>query len=307
MPSGPTPSTPAAGAGLVDPPARAEGRAPAGASRRIDGLAVTEYRPAPAAADEAPPLVVLVHGSLDRGASFRRVVRRLGAVRVVTYDRRGYQGSRGGPDRPLDLAAHAADLVHLVRTLDPGPRGAVAVGHSFGGAVVMTAAARSPGDFGAIAAYEPPLPWFGFRRAGAVAPPAEQPSDVEVESFFRRMVGDGAWARLTDGARAERLADGPALVADMRALHGTAEAPFDIDALRTPAVFGCGGPASTDRHRRTTAWLAAHVPDAEAVEISGAGHGAHLSHPGAFAQMVGRAAARAGSAPDRADLRPVAP
>jgi len=265
-------------------------RGPPGRTRRIDGLAVTEYRP-PTERPGGPvadlPLVVLVHGSLDRGDSFRRVVRRLGDRRVVTYDRRGYGASAHRDDRPLDLAAHAADLVGLVDALASGSP-PVAVGHSFGGAVVMTAAARYPGTFGAIAVYEPPLPWFGFRRAGATAPPPDHP-DREVESFFRRMVGDDAWGRLSEQGRASRLADGPALVADMTALHGTDAAPFEVAALRAPAVFGCGGPASTDRHRRTTAWLAGQIPGAVAVEIPGAGHGAHLSHPDAFAEMVRRA------------------
>ena len=48
-------------------------------------------RPAPA---PGAATVVFVHGSLDRGESFRRVMRRLPELTTVTYDRRGYQGSR---------------------------------------------------------------------------------------------------------------------------------------------------------------------------------------------------------------------
>jgi pimeloyl-ACP methyl ester carboxylesterase len=38
-----------------------------------------------------------------------------------------------------------------------------------------------------------------------------------------------------------------------------------------------------------------HTPDAELIEIEGAAHGAHLTHPDAFAGFVRAAVARAGS------------
>ena len=40
------------------------------------------------------PLVVLVHGSMDRSGSWVRVVRELRDVHTVRYDRRGYGRSR---------------------------------------------------------------------------------------------------------------------------------------------------------------------------------------------------------------------
>ncbi len=41
-------------------------------------------------------------------------------------------------------------------------------------------------------------------------------------------------------------------------------------------------------------WLVEHTPGAELFEIAGAGHGAHLTHPDAFAAFVRAAVARAG-------------
>lgn len=258
----------------------------------------------------------MVHGSLDRGSSFTRTVRRLAEWGVVTYDRRGYQGSRDGSS-PADLGAHVDDLLGVVAGI-PGSGGRIdggrvtAVGHSLGGDVVLAAAIQEPGLFGSVAVYEPPMPWLGIRRttgsasrparpatAGADDPasrparPAKADPDEEVERFFRRMVGDAAWERLPEAARAQRRADGPALVADLAALAGSA--PFDVTALSVPAVFGCGGPQSRAHHRDTVAWLAEHVPGAELVRIEGAGHGAHLTHPDGFAAMV-RTAVRLGAA-----------
>ena len=87
--------------------------------------------------------VIFVHGSLDRGDSFRRVMRRLPELRTVAYDRRGYQGSRDGG--VTDLRGHVADLLAVAaaaRRESDGP--VVALGHSLGGDVVVGAALADP-------------------------------------------------------------------------------------------------------------------------------------------------------------------
>lgn len=239
--------------------------------------------------------VLFVHGSLDRGDSFRRVTRRLADVGTVAYDRRGYQGSRGGG--VVGLAGHIDDLLSVAEetraeSADGGLL--VAVGHSLGGAVVVGAALASPLAFAAIGAYEPPMPWLGFRRGGTTRPwpaLADDPAE-EVEHFYSRMMGEAAWSRLTEEGKAARCADGPALVADLRSLRGEG-APFDVTTLRVPAVFGMGGPSSAPHHRRTVEWLGANVPGAEVYEIAAAQHGAHLSHPDAFAAFTRVVLARA--------------
>ncbi len=241
------------------------------------------------AAVAGAPTVVFVHGSLDRGDSFRRVVRRLPDMTTVTYDRRGYQGSREAG--VTDLAGHVDDLLGLAsraRADAPGP--VVAVGHSFGGDVVVGAALADPGAFGAVGAYEPPMPWLGFRRQARPGRDAtwlalaDDPGD-EAEAFYGRMMGPSAWSRLTEAGRASRRSDGPALVADVRGFRVDGP-PFDVTALRVPAVFGMGGPDSAPHHRRTVQWLATHVPGASEFEIVAARHGAHLSHPDHFATMA---------------------
>ncbi len=142
-----------------------------------------------------------------------------------------------------------------------------------------------------------PLPWLGFRRRRAVpdgdagTPAHRWPSPSadpgqEAERFFRRMVGDAAWERLSPTQRAARVADGPALVADLRSLQGPA--PFDAEALGVPAVFGRSDSPEDVHRRETVTWLVEHVPEAELMVVPGAGHGAHLSHPDAFAELTRR-------------------
>lgn len=251
-------------------------------------------RPVP----DAQATVVFVHGSLDRGDSFRRVMRRLPDVTAVAYDRRGYQGSRAGG--VVGLGGHIEDLLAVMEEARAGTAGGpgrgrpvVAIGHSLGGDVVVGAALAAPELFDAIGAFEPPMPWLGFRRdAAADAGREERPwpavaedPGIEVERFFTRMVGASSWTRLTEAGRESRRADGPALVADLRSLRGEGP-PFDVTALEVPAVFGMGGPTTQPHHRRTVQWLGTNVPTGVVYEIAGAHHGAHLSHPDHFASMT---------------------
>jgi pimeloyl-ACP methyl ester carboxylesterase len=244
------------------------------------------------------PTVVLVHGSLDRAESFRRVMRRLPELGIVAYDRRGYQASRGAG--VVGLRGHIADLVDILTEVRArGATTLAAVGHSVGGDVVIGAALAEPHLCDSVGAFEPPMPWLGFRRARQGddrprdwSPLAEDPAE-EVERFFSRMVSPSAWKRLSEEGRAGRRADGPALVNDLLGLRG--DPPFDVMGLAVPALFGRGGPASEPHHRDGVAWLGAHVPGAATYEIGGAQHGAHLSQPDHFAAFVRAVVERAGT------------
>jgi pimeloyl-ACP methyl ester carboxylesterase len=67
---------------------------------------------------------------------------------------------------------------------------------------------------------------------------------------------------------------------------GPDQPPFDVTALKVPAVFGTGGADTAPYHREGVMWLASHVPGASLFEIATARHGAHLSHPDHFATMT---------------------
>jgi len=240
--------------------------------------------------------VVFVHGSLDRGASFARVRRRLDDVATVAYDRRGYRGSRDVLPVARGLGDHVHDLLEVI-----DDRAAVVVGHSYGGNVALATALDPRGEsIRAVSAYEPPQPWLRLQEtvgpsAGTRGPPPDAEPAAAAERFFRRMVGDAAWERLSEEEKAARRADGPALAAELAAIR-LREPPFDVRALRIPVVYG-RGEYSLPHHRRAVAWLVEHTPGSELFEIAGGRHGAHLTHPDAFAAMVRRAMARAGDAP----------
>ena len=240
--------------------------------------------------DRRAQTVVLVHGSMDRSTSFVKAARRLPQLHVVRYDRRGY-GRSGGVPASADVDDHVADLLALV---GPGP--ASVVGHSLGGVIALVAAERRPDVVRSVGAYEAPMPWAdwwpqGTAGGAALAAAAQDPA-AAAELFMRRMVGDRRWERLPARTRADRRAEGPALVGDLLMVRA-GQCPYDPASIGVPVVVACGT-GTAAHHAEAARRLAGTVPDATLVTVDGAGHGGHASHPEAFAavvrQVVGAAA-----------------
>lgn len=226
--------------------------------------------------DGSFPLVVLVHGGMDRATSFGRVVRQLAGVPVTRYDRRGYGRSSAG-DAPT-LAEHVDDLIAVI---GDGP--AVVFGHSIGGVLALVAAERRPDLIKAVTVYEPPVPWMPRWPISPAPNPDEDPAD-RAERFMRRMVGDRVWSRLPRSTRDARRAEGPALDADLASMRQTVP-PVDAAGLQLPVVCAAGSEADP-WHRRAAGYLADTIPGADLLIVEDAGHGVHLSHPTVTAGMV---------------------
>lgn len=238
------------------------------------------------------PFVVMVHGTMDRSTSFARCMRLLGDVSVLAYDRRGYARSRFAEPPATTLQDHVDDLLGLVNE-----RPATVVGHSYGGDVALAAAIRRPDLIRSVAAFEAPMPWrpeWPQDTAGGEALRAalsHGDSDAAVEAFLRRMLGNETWEMLPLRAKQDRLGEGPALVADMKSLRGD-PAPLDPTVVPLPVVVGWGS-ASRAHQVENSQRLLALLPHAEPFVIEGADHGAHSSHPEAFADFTRRALALA--------------
>lgn len=241
---------------------------------------------------EGMPCAVLVHGSMDRRESFREVTAALTHIRVVTYTRRGYQGSRWPGSGGADFDTHVRDLIDIVT-------GGlwVAVGHSYGGNIALAAAERCPSAIRAVVAYEPPrywVPWWPRDSTGAVAVSAgrdaENPGDA-AEAFLRRALGTERWEKLPEATKARRRRDGVALLAELSDVVDRKTAPYLAGNIKVPAMVAYGGRSGT-RQERSARSLAGQMPRGEVVRIEGAGHRAHISHPIAFAGLVRRALGR---------------
>jgi pimeloyl-ACP methyl ester carboxylesterase len=244
--------------------------------RRVDGLAVYDRL-----ATDGPDAtrVVLVHGSMDRAASFIKVTRRLPELEVVRYDRRGYGRSRPAGVAPT-IEDHVDDLLAVVGT---GP--VAVVGHSLGGVIAVAAAVRRPDVVVSVGAFESPMSWrasWPTRSAGGTALAEADDADA-AERFMRAIVGDDVWQRLPSRTREARRAEGPALVAELAALRRTA--PYDPAQVRVPVVTGYGS-LSKPYHQDAARQLAEQVADGRCLVIENSGHGAHTSHPDRFAAFV---------------------
>ena len=235
------------------------------------------------AGDESAPLVVVVHGSMDRSAGLLRLSRRLDAShRVLRYDRRGYGRSAAvGP--PWSVRANIDDLDELLMEATSQP--AIVVGHSFGGNVALGLAARRPDAVRAVVVYETPLSWLDWwpgDSAGAAAMAHDDPADA-AEAFMRRLVGDAVWERLPEVRRAERRAEGAAMVAELADLRRAA--PWQGDLI-TPPVLALRGEHARPHHRAGTDALAELIPGCRAMEIADAGHAGPHTHADAVASAV---------------------
>lgn len=237
--------------------------------------------------DPSTPRVVLVHGTMDRATSLAKVARRLPDLEVLRYDRRGYGDSRVDGEGqvvpiPETVEDHVVDLLAVV-----DGRRSVVVGHSMGGTIALAAAARHPDLIAAVAAYESPRPWVDWwptsSPGGRVAGDATLDPATAAERFMRRMIGDAQWERMPASSRETRRSEGPALVSDMASIRGVRA--YDDDALTMPVV-AARGELSQDHHSRAAAEIARSVPDGRLVTIRGARHGAHLTHPDEFAELV---------------------
>jgi pimeloyl-ACP methyl ester carboxylesterase len=240
----------------------------------VPGLALAERRV------EAPEATIIcVHGGLDRAGSFRRLARRLENFDVVAYDRRGYQGSR--ELTPLSLAGHVEDLVAVAR--NEATRGPVIYfGHSFGGVVTLSAAAVESSLVRLVVNYESPMPWILPRPSSR--PALSDDPDIEVETFFKRMVSGRAWHRLSEEERESRRLDGPALMGDLTSLRQGA--PFELASINTPFVYVHGDGILVDYYRALCVELVRVNPAITTYELSDANHGAHLSKPGLLAGLL---------------------
>jgi pimeloyl-ACP methyl ester carboxylesterase len=243
-------------------------------------LAVYEHDVQPGA-----PRVVLVHGSMDRAASFAKVTRRLGELDVVRYDRRGYGRSRD--DGIADtIDEHVDDLLDVLGSA-PTP----VVGHSLGGVIALAAAQRHPDRIPSVGAYESPMSWaptWPTRSAGSQALLELDAADA-AERFMRGMLGDAVWERLPSRTRASRRAEGAALVAELASMREVA--PYDPVKVEVPVLAGYGT-ESKPYHQDAARELARRAPQGELIVIDGAGHGAPMSHPTVFAEFVRRVVAR---------------
>jgi pimeloyl-ACP methyl ester carboxylesterase len=212
-----------------------------------------------------------------------RLSRRLDPThRVLRYDRRGYGRSVGvGP--PWTVEANIDDLEGLLAREPTRP--AVLFGHSFGGNVALGLAARRPELVRGVVVYETPLSWLDWwpgDSAGAAAMAQHDPGDA-AEAFMRRLVGDEVWERLPEARRADRRAEGAAMVAELADLRRAA--PWDGDQIVAP-VFALRGEHARPHHHAAGDAMRNLIPRCRTAVVTGAGHAGPHTHAAEVASAM---------------------
>jgi pimeloyl-ACP methyl ester carboxylesterase len=145
----------------------------------------------------AGPLVVLVHSSVSGARQWRRLIEDLqGEFHVRAVNLFGYGKTPAWPANKSQSLDDQAGLVEAV--LPAGAQAVSLVGHSFGGAVAMKAAARLRGRVAKLALLEA-NPVYLLQRAGRTEAFAEAAS---LRDCIKEFGARGEWA-----VAAERFAD----------------------------------------------------------------------------------------------------
>jgi pimeloyl-ACP methyl ester carboxylesterase len=211
------------------------------------------------------PLVVLVHGTRDEGASFDAVRAALEDVAVVTYDRRGWGENPVWDGEPADLAAHVDDLLALL-----GERPATVIGHSSGGHVAIAGAIRRPDLIVSLGVWETAMPWASWWQgehhrlvSGAIKRLEQKPPGTPRQNHERQL-----------------------FVAE--ATQGLSQR-YDLTGFATRCVVGYG--TATVPAFGPGMHALAEVIGAEVFALPGATHMAHREEPEGFAAFVRQAIA----------------
>jgi pimeloyl-ACP methyl ester carboxylesterase len=279
----------------VDPRRRGRREAPplsaaAGPSRRIasaDGTPIAVFE-----TGDGPPLI-LVHGASADHTTFRVLGPRLARwFTVHALDRRGRGHS--GDTLPYSIEREFEDVAAVAATLAVETGGSIPVfGHSYGGRCALGAALVSD-RVARVVCYE-----------GAPAPPGSTYEPHQSRDRLRALLVAGD----LDGLLAEFMTQVVGLSAAELAAYradpiwpvraaAAGTIPRELDAEADPAgslerlgavgqpVLQLLGSASRAIFRHATLALDACLADGRFVEIEGAKHAAHHTHPDAVVEAV---------------------
>ena len=209
-------------------------------------------------------------------------------VRSLCYDERG-QGLTDSPQGPYSIEEHGKDLLALLDHVGWGR--VVLCGLSIGGMIAMEVCRRRPDAVRGMVLSDtsdvigPREFWDGRMlevRKGGLASIAGSVVERWFGAPFRRdrPAEAGGWANLLSRTPIEGYLGSCAALRD-------ADLSAHLAGLRCPAICVCG---SEDASTTPSAVrrLASRLPDAEYVEIPGAGHLVPVERPSEFANIVCR-------------------
>jgi pimeloyl-ACP methyl ester carboxylesterase len=248
-------------------------------------------RPAPFVREAgAGPGVVCLHANASSSSQWRSLMELLAPRgRVLAADAYGAGTSPAWPGhRPLRLRDEAALLEPV---LERAGSSLALVGHSYGAAVALVAAAARPARVRALALYEPTLfalldraspppndsDGIRFAVANAAAAVAAGEPDRAAECFIDFWSGDGTWAAMPEARRVPIRASIVDVGAWGSALFTEPTPLAAFAALRVPVLLMVGT-SSPPSGRGVARLLARVLPQVEMVELEGLGHMGPVTH-----------------------------
>jgi len=241
------------------------------------------------------PNVVLLHSSGSSGKQWEALGAALaGRFRTHAVDLHGHARTAAWP---LERRMRLDDDLALIEPLVHAPGGVHLVGHSYGGALALKAAATHPKRVLSVSVYEPVL----FRLLVDYHPRDRAATEVIIaaasilnwlelgdahrsaQRFVDFWSGDGSWRELA-GAQQDGIASRmPAVVAHFHALFHDTMDMATLSQLRMPVLCMQGGKTRAAT-QRLAELLRVTLPRAEHVMFAGMGHMGPLTH----AHEVGR-------------------
>jgi pimeloyl-ACP methyl ester carboxylesterase len=250
--------------------------------------------------------LVLVHGSPGEGRSWSRVVRALGdGLRILMPDLPGYGRSAPLADTLAPAARTAAMAEAIGAVIHRCTAPVLLCGHSYGGNVVLHAAAANADRVRGIVLLEPvffrALALSGdtatLRSATAYFGDYVRQVDAGDFAAVRLMIdywfGTGAYGHLPDPVREFLVGAAAKNARDVAASLAESLPRAALAALQVPAIVACGSRSPPVAMAIARA-LADLLPDAAVDTIDGATHGMLDSHPDQVAGMIRRLDARPG-------------
>jgi esterase len=202
--------------------------------------------------------------------------------RTILYDRRGSFRSERPEPYVTNVHQHADDAAELMDALDAAP--AIVIGRSYGGAIAIDLALRYPERVRAVVQLE----GDGGLTLSAVATRELKEFEEQVyaaegrdptsvgETVCRVIFGDAAWDRLPEDAKRVFIANGPALVAELRG--GYPEVTGQQLASIDKPVLLVGAKDSFFDYSELIDLTAAAIPSARVEWVEGS-HAIDPAHP----------------------------
>jgi pimeloyl-ACP methyl ester carboxylesterase len=238
--------------------------------------------------------ILLIHPSGATASTWGPAVEELARIgRVITYDRRGYARSGGGPVRSVQR--HTADAAALLERLGASP--AVVFGMSSGATIAVDLAVRRPDLVRVVVEHE--APW---RMTRHLPPSSRIPAlarigwltfigrqsdaaDLLLRSAYAYRDGGSAWDAFPEEWRLVGRQNARATLRDFINSIGNYPTAADLATIRVPVVCSYGA-LSPDFIVRFTVSLADAIPTGSVHRIEGTAHAAPFDATEDFVKLI---------------------